>query len=365
MSEPFSVVLFFGSIQTALDQPLFPGKVVIWAMLMLSIVSWVMILSKAIQLLRIRNADKHFSARLRQSRTTLELFEEGWRDDYSAKFIIYLAGARETAFQLLGSRNPSSGMSERIVEAGRLSLRQCDFLKSAFGSGFQQASMRLSNGFAGLRFIAAAAFLLGLMGGVWTLMTGFDAVEEGANLGPVIGSALGFVMIALFVATPALLGRIAFSIQVEKRIDEVGKFRDDLARLFERKFVSLEDEEEDAEVIEFSKRIAEERVTETPEPLVSDADPWKPGIAPHEPVNFPEPVAPEEPVPPEAEPLAEEVGEEPAAQAPTPAEKKPSSPGKKQYHSIRERLLRPPEDDEDQILEMNPIARQAVGLRVR
>ena len=121
-----TVIAFFslGSIQSALDQPIFPGKLVIWFLLMLSIVSWVMILSKALQLWRTRKADRNFGVRLRQSKTTLELFEAGWRDEFSMQFLIYLAGARETAYQLLGSRNPVREMHLRIEEAGKLSPQQ-------------------------------------------------------------------------------------------------------------------------------------------------------------------------------------------------------------------------------------------------
>ncbi len=302
-----------GSIQSALDQPVFPGKLVIWLLFMLSIVGWVMILSKALQLWKIRKADRDFGIRLRQSKTTLELFEAGWRDEFSVQFLIYLAGARETAYQLLGSRNPVREMNRRIQEAGKLSQQQETFLEGAFTSGLRQAMMKLTSGVAGLRFVAAFATLLGIIGCVWTLMTGFDRQAEGEPLGPVVGTAFGFLAIGLLVVTPTILARIAFSIHIEKRRYEIEKFKDDISRLFERKFAFLE------------------MAAPAPE-NAKEIDPTE--DEPENRVDFP---------------------------------KSDDSPitGKKRYHSIRDRLLRPPEEPGgDNEITMNPIAEQAYGARI-
>lgn len=318
MIYPLLLSSLNGSIQTALDQPLFPGKVLIWLLLMLSIISWVKILSKWLQLVRMNRCDKIFSERLRQSRTTLELFEEGWQNEESARFLIYLAGARETAFQLLGSRNPVQDMEERVRNAGMLSAGQARVLNRAFESGLRQALMKVTSGVGGLRFIGAAALFLGTIGSVWTLMSGFDELEAGASLGPVLGSSLGFVLISLIVATPAFLARIAFAIRTDRLEFEISKFKEDIVRLFERKFIDFNT----TEALEVSS------------------------------------TSPVEPDPYDDE---EAVEEEPG---PASEEKPISSHGKKKYHSIRERLLRPPSGDDDtDELRVNPIARQAAGIK--
>ena len=302
-----------GSIQSALDQPVFPGKLVIWLLLMLSIVSWVMILSKALQLWKMRRADREFGVRLRQSKTTLELFESGWRSEFSLQFFVYLAGARETAYQLLGSRNPVREMQQRLQEAGKLSEQQGSFLEGAFDAGLRQARMKLDAGVAGLRFVAASAGLLGVIGCVWTLMAGFDSQEAGEPLGPVVGTSLGFLAVALLVVTPAVLARIAFAIHLEKRRFELEKFRDDIARLFERKFALLE-------------------------------------MAAANPVEDADPEVPDE-------------KSDPGNRVDFPDSDGPASPGKKRYHSIRDRLLRPPGEPRGDV-EFNPIARQTRAVEM-
>ncbi len=323
MISSFLLTSLTGSIQTALDQPLFPGKALIWVLLMLSIICWVKILSKWLQLARMNRSDKAFSERLRQSRTTLELFEEGWQNEESARFLIYLAGARETAFQLLGSRNPVQDMEDRVRHAGMLPSGKARVLDRAFESGLRQASMKVTSSVGGLRFIGAAALFLGTIGSVWTLMSGFDKLEAGASLGPVLGSALGFVLISLIVATPAFLARIAFAIQTERLDFEISKFKEDIGRLFERKFIDFG---------------TTEAPLETPEAS---------------------PMSPVEPDLYEDDEVIEEVSRPPSGEKPIPSHGR-----KKQYHSIRERLLRPPSDDDDvDELRVNPIARQAAGFK--
>lgn len=295
-----------GSIRATLDQPIFPGKVLVWLLFMLSIISWIMILSKAIQLAKMKRGDRLFTDRLRKSKTTLEVFEEGWDDDLSLKYAVYLAGARETAFQLLGSREPQERMQHRIKQAGKLARHQLDFLRMAFQSGFRAATGRLHAGTEVLRLLAAAAILIGTFGLVWTLMTGFDQAKNFTEIAPVVGGALGYFALALLVASPAVLARIAFEATARKRQQKLERFRDDINRLFERSFVGVE----------------------TP---VHTTDRGSDG---------------------ESESPDDDTGTTPE-----------SIQGKKHYHSIRDRLLQPRSDDEDEHLIVNPIARQTAAIK--
>ncbi len=308
--EPLLGPPVVGSIQTALQQPIFPGKVIVWLLFMLSIVSWVMILSKAFHLAKLRRVDRNFATRLRESRTTLEVFEEGWDEEESLQHSIYLAGSREAAFHLLGSREPQEGMHRRLRRAPKLTARQLDFLNLAFRSGYRSAMLSLSSGIAGFRFVAVAALLLGAVGLVWTLMSGFDSAAGFEEISPMVGAALGFLMIALLVATPAILARIAFDIHIRRRKVELEKFRDDIARLFERSYAA--------------------------------------GAVMESPIRQ-EVVRPEEP-----------ETNEPVSKSPVGEEER-----KKKYHSIRDRLLRDSGEGEGGEEPINPIAQQAATFRVR
>ena len=238
----FSTLLnpLLGSIRATLDQPVFPGKVIVWLLFMLSIIGWVMIISKLTQFRRTKRMDREFTERLRKSKTTLEVFEEGWKDDLSLKHIIYQSGAREAAFQYLGSREPQEMMQRRIKQAGKLTVRQLDFLRTAFQTGYRASVGRLEAGIDGLRVLGAGALFLGIFGLVWTLMLAFDQAKEFSDLAPIVGGALGYLVISLLVATPAFLARVAFHALAKSRERELERFRDDINRLFERSFANTE-----------------------------------------------------------------------------------------------------------------------------
>lgn len=294
-----------GSIRAILDQPVFPGKVLVWLLFMLSIIGWVMIILKAMQLAKMKRVDRLFTERLRKSKTTLEVFEEGWDDDVSLRYVIYLSGAREAAFQLLGSREPQDMMQRRIKQAGKLAGRQLDFLRMSFQTGYRAAVGRLQSGIEGFRLLAAASILIGTFALVWTLMTGFDQAKEFSEIAPVVGSALGYFALALIVATPAVLARIAFQATARRRKQELERFRDDINRLFDRSFAGA---------------VA---------PLRSDES---------------------------------GTGKEPDARSEDSAPSAESGDGKKRYHSIRERLPRTESDGEEDPFVVNPIARQAATI---
>ncbi len=310
------------SIRDAIDQPIFPGKVIVWLLVMLSIVGWVTILSKIAQFRRMRRADQEFTERLRQSKTTLEVFEEGWENELALKSLIYHAGARETAYQLLGSREPQDRMQQRLRQAGKLVGRQIDFLRMAFQTGFRAASGRLQNGIESLRLFAATAMLLGTFGLVWTLMKGFDGAKEFSEAAPSVGAGLGFFAIALLVAAPAVIARIALRNVVRERKQELERFRDDIHRLFERTFAAALD------------------------PVRPVAPPSRDTPAESEPAPQEKVSASERSAPPASLEPANDVREEP-----------------KRYHSIRDRLLRSEtEEEESSPFRVNPIARQAAAV---
>jgi len=55
MISGISCLPILASLRAALDQPVFPGKILVWLLFMLSIVGWVMILSKIVHLRKVRS----------------------------------------------------------------------------------------------------------------------------------------------------------------------------------------------------------------------------------------------------------------------------------------------------------------------
>lgn len=301
-----------GSISHALDQSLVPGKLVMWALFMLSIATWIVILSKATQLYRMNRSGKRFADRLRKSQTTLEVFEEGWDDSDALQHQIYIAGAREAAYQLLGSREPTEMLQRRVKEAGLLSSKKMDYLMLAFQSGYRVALQKLESGIPMLKIFGAAAGLLGAFGFVWVAMVGFDSAKTFEQIGPEVGAGLGFIVVSFLIIIPSRLACLAFGMIAKKRRRQLQQFRDDISRLFERSFARRESQ----------KEVAAASVT----------------------------------------PLRKRESE-PRPKTPVAAEPEPGS--RKQYHSIRDKLVRKSDGEARETLPLNPIARQTAVLRAK
>lgn len=224
----------------AIEQPIMPGKLILWTLLMLSLVTWAVIVSKVMSFRRFRKSDIIFTKRLRSSRATLEVFEEGWEDANSLHHDIYLRGAKEVAFQLLGSREADSSIHNRIKKAGKLSRRQIDSMQAAFNRGLEVASSRLEIGLSVLRITSIAAPLIGLMGMVWMLMRGFDAAKTFEEVSPWVSGSLFYLAFSLMVSIPALVGFLVFRSVEKDRKRELNSFTVEIIRLFERSFAAPE-----------------------------------------------------------------------------------------------------------------------------
>ena len=88
--------------------------------------------------------------------------------------------------------------------------------------------------------------LLGLIGFVWTLMSGLEGARGASEVLPILASSLGFVMVALSVATPAILARSAFAMIIRARKQELRRCHDGLVKLFEAKFCACSADAEES-----------------------------------------------------------------------------------------------------------------------
>ena len=83
--------------------PLLPGKAAVYLLLLLSVVSWSIILSKSLLISRIRNADVKFKQRLRRCRSCLEIYQRGESHEPSLLFDVYAEGSRAAVMEIAGT----------------------------------------------------------------------------------------------------------------------------------------------------------------------------------------------------------------------------------------------------------------------
>jgi biopolymer transport protein ExbB/TolQ len=349
---------------------LFPGKILIWLLFMGSILAWVVVLSKGTQLLKAKKGNRRFTLRLRQSHTVLEMMQEGWEAEDSPRYLVYRSAAREAIARMLGTHRWDATDLERLSASSRLEERHLTDLRHAVQSGHRHGMMLLESGLGKFSLIPVAAGILGAFGFGWSMQQSlaqalpYDAFASQTSIGFV------FLGLGLAVAGPVLLATLWFRSIVECEQGDLSNFGDELVRLFERCLISgtgMNRQNPSGVTIikpgQTPNRVAEDvsPATATAPRAVEISPPGQARLSP-KPALAAEAVRLSQPEPIRRSKATLEPQE--ATLQPDYDEEVPFlQQGKRKYHSLRESLLSPPDEDsargEEAEEEMNPIARQA------
>ena len=100
METPLFSPFFASALEFAFNKATPEGKVTIGLLVIVSLFSWTVIITKARQLLRARKMSKQFYAAYRATRAPLEIFNKD--DDYAGApaYDVYYAGGEELAYHL-------------------------------------------------------------------------------------------------------------------------------------------------------------------------------------------------------------------------------------------------------------------------
>src|SRR5438552_13276061 len=92
-----------GGLIYALEHSTLPGKVVLGALFVASVLSWTVMVTKFRMLRRARERRMDFLEAFRADRQPLSLYRSGARFAGAPVFAVYQAGCRGLSFQMLGS----------------------------------------------------------------------------------------------------------------------------------------------------------------------------------------------------------------------------------------------------------------------
>src|SRR5579864_613153 len=92
--------VFGSALKFAFEKATPEGKTTICVLLILSIFSWTVIITKSRQLLRARKAGKKFFAAYRETRDPMDLARRGQEFDGAPAYELYYSGAEELEYQL-------------------------------------------------------------------------------------------------------------------------------------------------------------------------------------------------------------------------------------------------------------------------
>ena len=208
----------------AIQNATIEGKITVIALLVLSLFSWTIIITKFRQLSIARRATKKFFAAYNSTRDPLDIQRKGEEYDGAPAYQLYIRGADELAYQL--KNNPVQLQSVRRLNpvesvehtntdylakstTVKISMSSFEAVKVILEEAASGEAMALEKGMIVLSTAVAGGPFIGLLGTVWGVMSTFAGIAEsgGAQLkamAPGVAAALVATVTGLLVAIPAM-----------------------------------------------------------------------------------------------------------------------------------------------------------------
>ncbi|HEX8280051.1 MAG TPA: MotA/TolQ/ExbB proton channel family protein, partial [Chthoniobacterales bacterium] len=173
-----------GGLTFAFEHATVAGKLVLAFLLIGSIFSWSIMITKLRVVRFARGQSARFRAAFRKDRQPLRLFESNARFSGSPLFAVYRAGCEELAFQLLGSTEVDETFRARLDVADKITPAQMGAVNAAMERAVGETALGLESQMILLATAVSGAPFLGLLGTVWGVMDAFTdvAVAGSANL---------------------------------------------------------------------------------------------------------------------------------------------------------------------------------------
>jgi biopolymer transport protein ExbB/TolQ len=184
------------------------GKFVIGLLLLGSMFSWSVMVTKFLLIRRARIETNRFLRRFRSARKPLAIYQA--RETYpgSPAYMVYLAGCRELTFHLLGTTEIDDTFTQRLAEADPVSNVAMTSVRSAL-----EREMDTFSGIAAAGTPNLTAMAPGVSGALITTVTG------------------------LLVAIPAMFGYNFLVVTLRGITVELDNFAAELASAFEHRYL--------------------------------------------------------------------------------------------------------------------------------
>jgi biopolymer transport protein ExbB/TolQ len=228
-------LLASGALQFAFDKATTEGKVCIGCLILVSLFSWTVIITKARQLLRARAVAKKFFAAYRSTRDPLEMFRKGADFDGAPAFEVYHNAAEELSYHLKQSPVHIKGHT-------KISPTSFDSVRVTLERSVGAEALSLEKGMIVLSTAVAGGPFIGLLGTVWGVMETFSGIAR-ANaasltaMAPGVAGALIATVVGLFVAIPAMFAYNFMVTSIRGITQELDNFASEFMTQIEHKYV--------------------------------------------------------------------------------------------------------------------------------
>jgi biopolymer transport protein TolQ len=197
------------------------GKITVVVLLILSLFSWTIILTKFRQLLIARKLTGKFLEAYASTRDPLDIQRKGEEFDGAPAYQLYIRGADELAYQLKNNplqvvavpkfNSTGDGNKDHLARSvtTKISLPSFEAVKVILEEAAGAEAMALEKGMIVLSTAVAGGPFIGLLGTVWGVMSTFAGIAESkaatlTAMAPGVAAALVATVTGLLVAIPAM-----------------------------------------------------------------------------------------------------------------------------------------------------------------
>ncbi len=258
--NPMIVSPFFasGAFRFAIEKATVEGKITIGLLVIVSIFSWTVIITKSRQLFRARRMGQKFFKAYRQTRDPLEIARLGEEFDGAPGYELYYTAAEETEYHL--KNNPVKVVRIQSVSGGgasgtgaetdilarqittKISHASFDTVKVSLERAASAQALSLEKGMIVLSTAVAGGPFIGLLGTVWGVMETFSGIARANTasltaMAPGVAGALIATVVGLLVAIPAMFAYNYMVTTIRAITQELDGFATEYATALEHKYV--------------------------------------------------------------------------------------------------------------------------------
>jgi biopolymer transport protein TolQ len=235
------------------------GKITVLALLVLSLFSWTIIITKVRQLLIARTTTKKFMAAYAATRDPLDIQRKGEEKgfDGAPAYQLYIRGADELVYHLKNNPVVVNATVPLVPDASvphtntdflaranrvKISMASFDAVKVILEEAAGSEAIALEKGMIVLSTAVAGGPFIGLLGTVWGVMSTFAgiAASHAATLtamAPGVAAALVATVTGLLVAIPAMFGYNFMVTTIRHLTQELDGFASRFANQIEHVYV--------------------------------------------------------------------------------------------------------------------------------
>ena len=231
----------------AFEKATIEGKMTISALVIVSMISWSVMITKGRQILKARKTTRKFLEAYRADKDPLALARAQKAFVGSPAYEVYAAGSEELEYHM--TNNPVV-----VKGAKRVSVESFQSVQVALERAVSAEALSLEKGMIVLTTAVSGGPFIGLLGTVWGVMETFSGIAKAASasltaMAPGVAGALIATVVGLFVAIPAMFAYNMMITAIRGITQELDNFNSEIATDFEHRYVdnrALADEIADA-----------------------------------------------------------------------------------------------------------------------